>query len=87
MFYTIDHSSLDAQKSAYQDDLNLLTTEVNNLNKLKESISDGKNYFDQNSSSEKEYYDRYQRYVQGCSDINNSAQSVQVQIQDLQNEV
>ncbi len=87
VLYTIDHSSLDAQKGAYEADLKLMTTEVNNLNKLKQSITDGKNYFDQNSSDEKDYYNRYERYVEGCSDINNSAKSAQVQIQDLQNQV
>jgi multidrug resistance efflux pump len=87
VLYTIDHSSLDAQKTAYEADLKLMTTEVNNLNKLKQSITDGKNYFNQNSSDEKDYYDKYERYVEGTSDINNSAKSAQVQIQDLQDQV
>jgi multidrug resistance efflux pump len=87
VIYTIDHSNLDVQKSALEDDLKLQTDEVNNLNKLKQSITDGKNYFDANSSDAKEYYGKYQRYVEGISDINNSANSSQVQIGDLQDQV
>lgn len=85
--YTIDHTSLDIQKTALEDDLKLQTAEVSNLNKLKKSIIDGKNYFDENSNSEEEYYNRYVRYTEGTKDINNSAQSVKVQIQDLQDQV
>jgi HlyD family secretion protein len=87
VLYTIDHSGLDAQKNAYEADLKLMTTEVSNLNKLKQSITDGKNYFNPASSDEKDYYDKYERYVEGVSDINNSAKSAQVQIQDLQDQV
>lgn len=87
ILYTIDHSSLDVQKAALEDDLKLQTSEVDNLNKLKRSIIDGKNYFDQNSNNEKEYYNRYVRYTEGIGDINNSAQSVKVQIQNLQDQV
>lgn len=87
ILYTIEHTNLDVQKAGLEDDLKLQTSEVDNLNKLKKSILDGKNYFNESSDKEKEYYNRYVRYTEGVGDINNSAQAIKVQIQDLQDQV
>ncbi|UZW14496.1 HlyD family efflux transporter periplasmic adaptor subunit [Clostridium pasteurianum] len=87
ILYTINHTNLDVQKAGLEEDLKLQNVEVNNLNKLKNSITDGKNHFNENSNDEREYYNRYVRYTEGIGDINNSAQAVKVQIQNLQDQI
>ncbi|SHI09193.1 biotin/lipoyl-binding protein, partial [Clostridium grantii] len=59
---TINHDELDLQKESYENSIIDLENELANLNKFKESVNDGKDYFDKNSEIEKEYYEKYLNY-------------------------
>lgn len=85
ILYTVDHGSLDIQKSAYEKELKMQTTEINNMNKLKQSIKDGKNYFDK--VNDLDYYNQYNKYVQDCSNINGQVNSAQIQINNLKDSI
>lgn len=87
ILYVIDHSSLDIQKASYEKSLKQQTTELNNLNKFKQSMSKNTNLFDYNNSNEKSYYTKFVKYQQDCNNIVTQQNSVTTQIQDLQNAV
>ncbi len=85
VLYTIEHESLDLQKTVYETNLKNLNDELNNLTKFKESIASGKNLFDEKIDTEKNYYNKFNKFQQDSSNITNQLKSTQVQIQDLRN--
>ncbi|HEX9061915.1 MAG TPA: HlyD family efflux transporter periplasmic adaptor subunit [Clostridia bacterium] len=62
ILYVIEHSTLDIQKSALQNELNKAVKELDNETKLKRSIQDSQNYFDEKNNDERPYYNRYVQY-------------------------
>ena len=62
ILYTIEHTSLDLEKSSVSKELEKDRLELVNSKKLKQSILDDKNYFDQNNENERDYYDKYVKY-------------------------
>ncbi len=63
ILYVIEHENLILEEAALKAELDRYSTELNSLIKLKKSIADGKSYFDMNNEAEKEYYERYQKYL------------------------
>ncbi|SHK10092.1 HlyD family secretion protein [Clostridium cavendishii DSM 21758] len=67
ILYTLDHSEIDLQKKSIETKIENLNQDIENLKKLKTSISDGKNYFDKDNDKEKDYYNKYLNYEKGNS--------------------
>lgn len=59
---TINHDELDFQKESFIKSIADLEKNLSNLNKFKKSVNDGKNYFDEKSEIEKDYYEKYLSY-------------------------
>jgi HlyD family secretion protein len=62
VLYTIGHDDLDLQKSSTEKQIDILYKEVDNLNTLKKSVQDGKNYFNNTSEDQKRFYAEYEKY-------------------------
>lgn len=65
ILYVLDSKDMENQKKSIEDKINLTKQEIDNLNKLKSSINDGKNYFDSSNDKEKDYYNKYLNYEKG----------------------
>lgn len=64
VLFTIDDSDLQMQKKYLDEQNSQIETDNTNLEKLKKSIVDGKNYF-VDDGSEKEYFYKYKNYESG----------------------
>lgn len=62
LLYSIDYSLLDTQKDVLENEYEKAVKELKNLEKLRLSILDGKNYFNRELESEKEYYNKFVKY-------------------------
>ncbi|GIM48396.1 HlyD family type I secretion periplasmic adaptor subunit [Collibacillus ludicampi] len=62
ILYTIEHKDLDVQKANMTKELEKTKSELDNLKKLKQSILDDRNYFDETSENEKPYFYKYIKY-------------------------
>ena len=65
ILYTLDSNDMEVQKKSTEDKMGLVKQDIDNLNKLKTSINDGKNYFDVSNDKEKDYYNKYLNYEKG----------------------
>jgi len=64
VLYKTDDTTLQIQKKKVEGQKKLLTNDINNLSKLKKSITDNTNYLKDNTE-EKEYYLKYKNYEVG----------------------
>ena len=87
VLYTIDHTTLDLQKTTYEKSLKDETDEISNLNKFKQSISSDKNLFNVDLSTERSYYYKFINYKQNCDNITTQLGSVSTQIKNLQDTI
>jgi len=83
VLYSIDHSELDLQKSSLEEKIKEINTELERFDKLKKSINDKKNYFDEDSEDEKIFYNKYLQYETEYKDELAKNELVQNQIQDI----
>jgi len=64
VLYKTDDNPIQVEKSKAEDQKKILTSDKNNLEKLRESITANINYF-KDSKEEKEYYSKYKSYESG----------------------
>jgi len=81
--YVIEHKNLELQKSILEKQLANKISEVENLKKLKNSIRDGKNYFDKSSENEMYYYYKYLDFYINKKAIESQLYSINVQAQNI----
>lgn len=75
LLFTIEHSILDIQRDTLASTYDKTNLELKNLEKLKKSIVEDKNYFDDSLASEKDYYNRFLKYQTDMA-----VQSMQVEL-------
>ncbi len=61
--FTIEYMGLELQRDAAVKELGKARKELENTVKLKKSVLDERNYFNENSEDEKAYYNRYLKYI------------------------
>ncbi|WP_029688023.1 HlyD family efflux transporter periplasmic adaptor subunit [Thermoanaerobacter sp. A7A] len=83
--YVIEHKNLELQKSILEKQLANKISEVENLKKLKNSIQDGKNYFDKSSENEMYYYYKYLDFYINKKAIESQLYGINVQAQNIDN--
>ncbi|HAA80732.1 MAG TPA: hypothetical protein DCE09_03845 [Thermoanaerobacter sp.] len=83
--YVIEHKNLELQKSILEKQLADKISEVENLKKLKNSIQDGKNYFDKSSENEMYYYYKYLDFYINKKAIESQLYGINVQAQNIDN--
>ena len=62
VLYTIEYANLTLEQKTFFDEFKKAKKENDNLSKLRKSIVDNKNYFDNNNQEEKDYYYKYLKY-------------------------
>jgi multidrug resistance efflux pump len=62
ILYTLDCTDAALNKDNYDKQLKTLQTDTDNINKLRNSILENKNYFDVNNPDEADYYNKYIQY-------------------------
>ncbi|AIS51985.1 putative bacteriocin ABC transporter, bacteriocin-binding protein [Thermoanaerobacter kivui] len=85
VLYVIEHKNLELQKSILEKQLANKISEVENLKKLKNSIQDGKNYFDKSSENEMYYYYKYLDFYINKKAIESQLYGINVQAQNIDN--
>jgi multidrug efflux pump subunit AcrA (membrane-fusion protein) len=83
--YVIEHKNLELQKSILEKQLANKISEVENLKKLKNSIQDGKNYFDKSSENEMYYYYKYLDFYINKKALESQLYGINVQAQNVDN--
>lgn len=63
VLYTLDCRDSILSKDNYEKQLKTLQMDMDNINKLRNSILENKNYFDVNNPDEIEYYNKYLQYL------------------------
>jgi len=82
ILYTLDCTDAALNKDNYDKQLKTLQTDTDNINKLRNSILENKNYFDVNNPDEADYYNKYIQYS-----TNNKKLSLTENQTDLQTNV
>lgn len=82
--YQIDHSQLDLQKSSLEEKIKKAENDLDNFNKLKESINDKKNYFDENNKDDSFFYNKYLQYENSYNDELTKKNVLKNQVQDIE---
>ena len=80
---TIDSEDIKAQKAALDKAIEDKNNSINNYEKLKKSILDNKNYFDNNNEIEKEYYQKYTLFMSSQNDAGKQKELIQSQVGSL----
>lgn len=62
LLYILDCKDAVLNKGNYEKQLKILQTDTDNINKLRNSILEGKNYFNADNPDEAEYYNKYLDY-------------------------
>lgn len=62
ILYTLECKDMNLTKDNYEKQLETLQADTDNINKLRNSILENKNYFDVNNEDEKDYYNKYLQY-------------------------
>lgn len=62
ILYTLECKDYILSKINLNKQLSVLQKDIENMDKLRKSIIDNKNYFDKNSEEQREYYNKYQKY-------------------------
>ncbi|MBM7615043.1 HlyD family efflux transporter periplasmic adaptor subunit [Alkaliphilus hydrothermalis] len=62
ILYTIDVEKFLLERDVLKKELSTSQQEYDNLNKLRKSVMDGKNYFDPNVEEENDYYNKFLKY-------------------------
>lgn len=65
VLYTLESTDINKDKESLNDKINTLNEEIENLDKLKDSVNQDKNLFDKNSEKEKDFYYKYENYNNG----------------------
>ncbi|OGO77741.1 MAG: hypothetical protein A2Y23_14030 [Clostridiales bacterium GWB2_37_7] len=87
ILYILEYGSLSLDRDIFEKQLEKAETELKNLKKFKQSISDNKNYFDENLDAEKEYYYKYLKFVTDQDLTIKQAKNTKLDMQQLaQNE-
>ena len=81
VLYTIEHEALKVQKAAVEENLTKQKGEYASLQKLKKSILERKNYFDE--KTEKEYYNKYLKYETDYSKMNIELEKTELDMEEL----
>ncbi|MEE1057509.1 MAG: HlyD family efflux transporter periplasmic adaptor subunit [Acutalibacteraceae bacterium] len=63
LLFTVKSTDLDLQEEQILGQIKVYKENVNHLKKLEKSIMDGKNYFDINKESDRQYYNQYEAYM------------------------
>ncbi|MTK14172.1 MAG: HlyD family efflux transporter periplasmic adaptor subunit [Clostridiaceae bacterium] len=83
VLYTIQHDDLDLQKSSTEKQIDTVKKELDNLNKLKKSVQEGKNYFNKDSADEIRFFEEYEKYEADYKAAGASASSTQAQLKNI----
>nr|WP_241392923.1 HlyD family efflux transporter periplasmic adaptor subunit [Clostridium saccharobutylicum] len=62
ILYTLECKDMNLTKDNYEKQLETVQADTDNINKLRNSILENKNYFDVNNEDEKDYYNKYLQY-------------------------
>ena len=62
ILYTLECKDIILNKEGYEKQLKTLQIEIDNTDKLRKSILEGKNYFNRDNPDEEEYYNKYLQY-------------------------
>lgn len=82
----LNNDELTTQKKLLEENLKRYEKDLENTKKLKQSISEGVNYFS-NSDEDKEYYQKYEIYSDSSKDNNKQNNLISAQKQDLQKNI
>lgn len=82
VLYVIQHDDLDLQKISTENQINNIKKELDNLDKLKKSVQEGKNYFNKDSADDVRFFQEYEKYQADYKAAEASAQSGQAQAAD-----
>lgn len=82
----LNNDELTTQKKLLEENLKRYEKDLENTKKLKQSISEGVNYFS-NSDEDKEYYQKYEIYSDSSKDNNKQNSLISAQKQDLQKNI
>lgn len=63
VLFTVKSTDLDLQEKQVTGQIDIYTENINQLRKLEQSIMDGKNYFDIELESDRQYYNQYEAYM------------------------
>lgn len=74
VLFTVKSTDLDLQEEQISGQIDVYSENISQLKKLEQSIMDGKNYFDINKDSDRQYYNQYEAYMSqiGQNDIDTS---------------
>ena len=63
VLFTVKSTELDLQEEQITGQIDVYSENINQLKKLEQSVMDGKNYFDINKDSDRQYYNQYEAYM------------------------
>jgi multidrug resistance efflux pump len=63
VLFTIKSTDLDLQEEQIVGQIDVYNENISQLQKLEKSIMDGKNYFDINVDTDRQYYNQYETYI------------------------
>ncbi|MBZ9621685.1 HlyD family efflux transporter periplasmic adaptor subunit [Clostridium sp. FP2] len=86
ILYTIEYTNLTLEEKTFFDEFKKVTKENSNLSKLKESIGNNKNYFDNNNEDEKDYYNKYLKYYLDNEKLKLENKQSQIRLEQTKNE-
>lgn len=87
ILYTLEHKDLDMQKESLEKSIKDKIEDVENLKKLKNSVEDGKNYFNKDNEKEKQYYNMYVSYETSYKNTQSQSHSIASQKDDFNNKI
>ena len=79
----VNGSEYELKKDLYQELLDKKNKEIDLMNKLKQSILDGKNNFDSSNSDEEEYSKKYELYMRNINSSDGQNDALQNQKNEL----